>query len=153
MRTQGRFSLFQFVASRHEGFSKNDRTESNSSPYIQAQYALVAPSGKNQHMNKLFWGLLVSLFVSVGANAQTVEGSWQGTIKVNDVELRVRLHVTKDEKGMLKATFDSIDQGARGLPISAISLKDSTLKFEREVAGWSYEGKINADYTRIIARR
>src|SRR5215475_13949017 len=101
-------------------------------------------------MNKLFWGFLLSLFMGVGANAQTVEGSWQGTIKADDVELRVRLHVTKDEKGALKATWDNIDQGARGLPISAISLKDSTLKFERDVVGWSYEGKINADYTRII---
>jgi uncharacterized protein len=100
-------------------------------------------------MNKLFCGLLVSLFMDVGANAQTVEGDWQGTIKANDVELRLRLHVTKDEKGTLKATFDSIDQGARGLPISAISLKDSTLNFELEVVSGSYEGKINADHTRI----
>jgi len=81
-------------------------------------------------MNKLFCGLLVSLFMNVAANAQTVEGDWQGTIKANDLELRLRLHVTKDEKGALKATFDSIDQGARGLPISAISFKDSTLNFE-----------------------
>jgi hypothetical protein len=101
-------------------------------------------------MNKLFCGLLLSLFMNIVANAQTIEGSWQATINVNDVELRLRLHVTKDEKGMLKATWDNIDRGARGLPISAISLKDSTLKFEREVAGWSYEGKVNADYTRII---
>ncbi|HEU0173968.1 MAG TPA: CocE/NonD family hydrolase [Blastocatellia bacterium] len=100
-------------------------------------------------MNKLFCGLLASLFVAVGAKAQTVEGDWQGTIKANNVELRLRLHVTKDDTGALKATFDSIDQGARGLPISAISLKDSTLKFERKVAGWSYEGKVNADHTRI----
>jgi uncharacterized protein len=100
-------------------------------------------------MNKLFCVLLVSLFMNVGANAQTVEGDWQGTIKVDDLVLRVRLHVTKDEKGALKATFDSIDQGVRGLPISAISLKDSTLKFELEVASASYEGKINADHTRI----
>src|SRR5215475_7377571 len=100
-------------------------------------------------MNKLFCGLLVGLFMNIGANAQTVEGDWEGMLKADDVELRVRLHVTKDEKGSLKATFDSIDQGARGLPISAISLKDSTLKFERKVAGWSYEGKVNADHTRI----
>src|SRR5215510_5952717 len=128
---------------------ENDQTMGNSSPYIQVQYASVTPSGKNRHMNKLFCGLLASLFVAVGAKAQTVEGDWQGTIKANNVELRLRLHVTKDEKGALKATFDSIDQGARGLPISAISLKDSTLKFERKVAGWSYEGKVNADHTRI----
>jgi uncharacterized protein len=101
-------------------------------------------------MNKLFWGLLASLFMNIGANAQTVEGDWQGTIKADGVELRVRLHVSKDEKGTLKATFDSIDQGARGIPIIAISLKDSALKFEKGGAGGSYEGKVNADYTRII---
>jgi putative CocE/NonD family hydrolase len=100
-------------------------------------------------MNILFWGLLVGLFVNVGADAQTVEGDWQGMLKANRVELRVRLHVTKAEMGALKATFDSIDQGAIGLPISAISLKDSTLYFELEVASGSYEGKINADHTRI----
>ena len=46
-------------------------------------------------MNKLFCGLLVSLFMNVGANAQTVEGDWQGTIKANDVELRVQLRKMK----------------------------------------------------------
>src|SRR5262245_36409487 len=101
-------------------------------------------------MKNLFWGLLVSLIMNVGANAQTIEGSWQGTIKAKEVEIRVRLHITKDEKGMLKATFDIIDQGFRGLPISEISLKDSTLKFERDSAGWSVQGKINADHTKII---
>src|SRR5262245_48817799 len=100
-------------------------------------------------MNKLFCGLLLSLFVTVDANAQTVEGDWQGTIKANDLELRLRLHVTKDNTGALKATFDSIDQGATGLPLSSISLKDSTLKFELEEASASYEGKITADHTRI----
>jgi len=101
-------------------------------------------------MNKLFCGLLAILFMNVGVNLQTVEGDWQGVIKADDVELRVRLHVTKDEKGALKATIDSIDQGAIGLPISAISLKDSALKFEKGGAGGSYEGKLNAAYTRII---
>src|SRR5215468_989615 len=100
-------------------------------------------------MNKFFCGLLVSLFMNVGANAQTVEGDWQGTIKANGLEFRARLHISKDEKGTLKATFDSIDRGARGLPISAISLKDSTLNFELKAVGGSYEGKINADHTRI----
>jgi hypothetical protein len=46
-------------------------------------------------MKKLFRGLLMSLFMSVSTHAQTVEGDWQGTIKANDVELRLRLHVTK----------------------------------------------------------
>ena len=97
----------------------------------------------------LFCGLLVSLFVAVGVNAQTVEGAWQGMLKVNDAELRLRLYVGKDANGTLNATFDSIDQGVIGLPISAISLKDSALNFELEVAGATYEGKINADHTRI----
>ena len=110
---------------------------------------LFSPSGKDFHMNNFFCGLLLSLFVAVGANAQTVEGVWKGALKANDVELRVRLHVTEDKTGALEATFDSIDQDAMGLPISSISLKDSTLKFELEEASASYEGKINGDRTRV----
>ncbi len=32
-------------------------------------------------MNNLFCGLLLSLFMAVGANAQTVEGAWKGCSK------------------------------------------------------------------------
>jgi hypothetical protein len=104
---------------------------------------------KENNMNKLFYVLLLSLFVMVGAHAQTIEGDWQGTLRAGATELRLVLHVTKDEKGALRATFDSVDQNAMGIPITSISFNDSILKFEIQNINGSYEGKANADRTVI----
>src|SRR5262249_11688310 len=74
-------------------------------------------------MNKFFCCLLVSLFMTVGATAHTVVGASHGTIKANDMELRVRLRVAKDEKRTLKAVSDSIDHCVRGLLIRSFPLE------------------------------
>jgi hypothetical protein len=100
-------------------------------------------------VNKFFFGLLLSLVAPVGAQAQKVEGDWQGTLKTGPVELRLELHIAKDEKGALKGTLDSIDQNAMGLQMSSISVKDSVLRFEIQVVGGSYEGQLTADLAKI----
>ena len=100
-------------------------------------------------MKNLFYSLLLSLFIAVGAHAQTVEGDWQGTLKAGGGELRLVLHLTKDEMGGLRATLDSVDQNSMGMPVTSISLTDSTLRFEMKQVAGSYEGKLNADRTGI----
>jgi uncharacterized protein len=100
-------------------------------------------------MNKLFCALLLCLYVAIGTHAQAIEGDWEGTLKSGAVELRVVLHIMKDEKGGLKATLDSVDQNAMGISVTSISLNDSILKFEIQTINGSYEGKISADRTTI----
>jgi hypothetical protein len=95
-------------------------------------------------MRKIFYCLIICLFVAVAARAQAIEGDWEGTLKVGDAELRLALHVKKDDKGALKATFDSVDQGAMGIPVSSVSFNDGTLKFALDQAQASYEGKLDA---------
>jgi hypothetical protein len=95
-------------------------------------------------MRKIFYCLIMCLFVTVAARAQAIEGDWEGTLKVGDAELRLALHVKKDDKGGLKATFDSVDQGAMGVPVSSVSFNDGTLKFALDQAQASYEGKLDA---------
>jgi hypothetical protein len=85
---------------------------------------------RRNFMNRLLSGLFLLLSVTFVAHAQKVEGDWQGVVKDGTVELRVVLHLKKDETGALKGTLDSPDQGVTGIPISSISLKDSVLKFE-----------------------
>ena len=87
--------------------------------------------------------------MAAGTHAQSVEGDWQGTLKAGGGELRLVLHVTKDEKGGLKATLDSPDQNSMGTPVTSITLADSTLKFEMQMIAGSYEGKVNTDRTNI----
>ena len=81
--------------------------------------------------------------------AQTVAGDWQGTLKAGAAELHLALHVAAGADGGLKATLDSIDQGANGIPVTSISVKDSKLTFAVDSLRGSYEGKVNADATSI----
>jgi hypothetical protein len=76
--------------------------------------------------------------------AQDVAGDWQGTIKAGPAELRIQLHITKSDKGLV-ATMDSVDQGANGIPVDSVTLTGSTLKFGVGAVQGNYEGKVSAD--------
>jgi uncharacterized protein len=81
------------------------------------------------------------------ASAQEIAGDWQGTLSANGSELRLVLHIERSAsaEGTLKATLDSVDQGANGIPVSSIAVKDSKLKLEVEAVHGTYEGKIATD--------
>src|SRR5262249_45872049 len=81
---------------------------------------------------------------AVAASAQAIEGDWEGTLKIGEAELRLALHVKKSDGDGLKATFDSIDQGAMGMPVSSVSFSDGVLKFAMDDILASYEGKLDA---------
>jgi uncharacterized protein len=96
--------------------------------------------------------ILISLFAlasGCAVRAQDIAGDWQGTLKDGASELRLVVHITKDDNGALKASMDSIDQAANGIPISSISLKDSKLSFTSAAVQGSYEGTVNKDATEI----
>lgn len=94
--------------------------------------------------------LVLSAFAVLGASAQEVSGDWQGTLHIADGgELHLLLHIVRGQNGSLNATLDSLDQNARGIPISTIALKDSTLTFESSAIGGSFQGKLNADASAI----
>lgn len=96
-------------------------------------------------MRRFLRSVIIGLNLIVIAQAQGVEGDWQGTLKTGAAELRLVLHVAEGEKGALKATLDSPDQGAAGIAVSSISLQDSALKFNIKTIGGSYEGKVNGE--------
>src|SRR5271163_3084774 len=90
------------------------------------------------------------MVLGVGAShAQNVVGDWQGTLKAGGAELRLVLHIAKNDDGSLKATLDSVDQGANGIPVTAISLKDSKLSLTINAVHGGYEGKVSADASEI----
>src|SRR5262245_55381845 len=120
-------------------------------------------------MNKLFYRLLVSLFMCVGVNAQTIEGSWQGTRitvlqetkkktpRPSDIDgawiggrstLRFVLHITNYEDGMT-AKHDSPEQNGFGIPVTTITRDGAKLMFEIKPIGGSFEGNINPELTTI----
>jgi uncharacterized protein len=99
-------------------------------------------------MKNLFT-IFAFVVISTLAFAQDVTGDWNGKLNVNGGELRLVLHITKNADGRLKATLDSVDQGANGIPVSSISLKDSKLSLAVSAVNGSYEGKVNSAVTEI----
>jgi hypothetical protein len=78
------------------------------------------------------------------AQAQDVTGDWQGSLATGAGVVRIVLHITKSD-GTLKATMDSPDQGAVGMPVDSITLDGNKLKFVTSAVKGTYEGAIKKD--------
>jgi pimeloyl-ACP methyl ester carboxylesterase len=80
---------------------------------------------------------------------KSVEGTWEGTLKVGPAELRLAFKIKKKADGSLTATLDSIDQGAKDIPVDEVTWKDPDLKIELKKIGGVFEGKANKDYSQF----
>jgi hypothetical protein len=97
-------------------------------------------------MNRKLAVLLFSLTIAASvASAQDIAGDWQGTLHAGTVDLRLVLHMTKAPDGSYKATLDSVDQGANGIPVSSVVLKDSKLNLAVDAVHGTYDAHVAAD--------
>jgi hypothetical protein len=78
-----------------------------------------------------------------------IAGDWQGTLSAGPVQLRLVLHITAAADGSLSGTLDSVDQGALGLPVSGIAVKDASFGFNVDTVHGSYAGTLSKDGTEI----
>ncbi len=76
-------------------------------------------------------------------------GRWEGKLKVGGTSLRIVFRVEKDKKGNVTALMDSPDQGAEGIPVSRVALKDSRVLFEVTKIRGKFEGSLSADKNSI----
>jgi hypothetical protein len=72
-----------------------------------------------------------------------ITGDWKAVLEVNETKLRLLLHVTKAESG-LSASFDSLDQGALGLPVDSIRRDGARLHLDMSRLGARFDGDWNA---------
>ena len=82
---------------------------------------------------------------STTGDVQVLEGVWEGVLDANGTQLHVRFNFTKNADGSITATFDSVDQGANGLPVASIARTGDTVKLEMKSVSISYEGTLNKD--------
>ena len=79
----------------------------------------------------------VSLQDASNAVAESqLAGDWQGTLSAGGAELRLVLHMGAAKDGSLTATLDSVDQGAYGIPVSAITLNGGQVQTDRGCGAW-----------------
>ncbi len=89
---------------------------------------------------------------NTAAQAQGLEGIWQGTLDTGGAKLRLVVHVVKQPDGSFAATLDSPDQGAAGIPLDSVTLTGAAVRFELKAAGGVFEGTINKEATAIDGR-
>jgi hypothetical protein len=76
----------------------------------------------------------------------SIEGIWEGKLKVPGIELRIVFKISKNPDGTLTATLDSPDQGATDIPVEEVIFKDNILRLEVKSAGGVFEGKVSEDF-------
>jgi pimeloyl-ACP methyl ester carboxylesterase len=89
--------------------------------------------------------LLVPAQLAMAQGGPGVEGNWMGTLDTGSTKLRLFLKVAKTADGSLSAKMDSLDQGAKDMPVSSIAQTGMVLKFEMQRIGGAYVGRLNAD--------
>ena len=87
------------------------------------------------------WGLLF-LAQSLPAQSPTVEGDWLGTLKVQSMSLRIVFHISLAGDGSLRATMDSPDQGANGLPVDNVTVEGQAIRLTSSAVRGEYAGTL-----------
>ena len=91
----------------------------------------------------------VSLALALPAAAaepkKPIAGYWFGTLTVGPIELRLGFLIKAKDDGSLTAVMDSIDQGARDIPLDSATFADGTLTLKLAKARMTYTGKLQPD--------
>ncbi len=77
-----------------------------------------------------------------------IDGAWSGTLDAGAAKLRLVFHIMNTPNG-LKATLDSVDQGANGIPVGGVTRKESSIRFDVPVVAGTFDAKISADGSRM----
>ncbi|WP_296623485.1 S9 family peptidase [Marivirga sp.] len=94
-------------------------------------------------MKKLSTTLFL-IFLCFSLFSQSIEGKWQGLLKVQGTELTIVFNISKQGDSLI-ATMDSPDQGAFGLAIQEVSFQDKQLSLAMNMPPIQYEGTLNSD--------
>lgn len=77
-----------------------------------------------------------------------LQGFWEGTMEVKDIQLRLVLKVERTPGGYT-ATMDSVDQGAKDIPITTFAQSNHTVWIVLPQLRVNFQGEANAAATEI----
>lgn len=95
-------------------------------------------------MKKLIFLLVFLIPGTYALNAQEndVTGSWLGSISIGSVQFRIVFNITENDEGILAATMDSPDQGAKDIPTGKVSCTEDSLVIMAPGLMGEYRGKL-----------
>jgi uncharacterized protein len=77
------------------------------------------------------------------------EELWLGELNAGLTKLRIMIHLGKNENKKDIATFDSLDQGQKGLVFDAVTVDGNKIKLESKQLGLAFEGEFNEARTEV----
>jgi pimeloyl-ACP methyl ester carboxylesterase len=80
---------------------------------------------------------------------QDLTGNWQGTLDVGPNQLRLGLHVSRNDAGAYSSVLDSIDQGTTGMPVRVTLVQGRELHLELPDLSATFDGSLNAGQDEI----
>ena len=91
----------------------------------------------------------LSVFPGSALLAQSITGTWQGTLKATtpngSVDLRTVVKISQADKENLKGAFYIIDQDPTPINTTSVTLKGSTVKISIAQLNGTFEGTLSAD--------
>jgi hypothetical protein len=93
--------------------------------------------------------LMLVLCFSGTAAEKTPVGDWSGTLQTGGVKLRLLFKIRKTSEASLSATLDSLDQGAKDIPVENIIFKEDKLHLEVKLIRGIYEGTLDTAGNKI----
>lgn len=81
------------------------------------------------------------------AKPSDIDGAWLGALDTGGIKLRIVFHIVNTDEG-LKATVDSPDQNARGLP-AKIARDGASVQIELNQIAARFDGKLNSSLTTL----
>ena len=88
--------------------------------------------------------VIAGMFSAATAHAQSVAGTWQGTLNVGK-ELRIVIIISTAPGGGLTGMMHSIDQGGPGIAANPVTLQGTTVKLVISGIGGTFEGQLSAN--------
>jgi hypothetical protein len=75
--------------------------------------------------------------------AQKLAGVWNGTLAAGAASFRLKVRITKTAAGAATGTIESVDQGAKDIPLTDITCKEGVVHFDARGIGAHYDGTLS----------
>ncbi len=93
----------------------------------------------------LLWMIAFAALPGSALLAQSLTGTWQGTLQIPSRELRTVFKISTTDADALKAVLYSIDQGGQPISANTVTRDGTSIKISILGIGGTYEGKLSAD--------
>jgi uncharacterized protein len=89
------------------------------------------------------------IFTFFLSEAQSITGTWQGSLDVQGNKIPIVFHIKKDSSNKWIGSFDSPSQHAFNLPCSEVIIKEDSVILMMAMINGKYAGLVNVDKTQI----